>query len=167
MSFNVGYNSHGFRDGGERPELALSGTFFDSGYFPSIGYDSGIELTDPRRRREEHRGPVTDLPERGNPLGSRTNLFTADSDWITYNTVVSTSDHDSEGKPQIALAPGYLQRDWHQNGRHYFAYSMGDTKILDFFAYVSARYAIKRDVYQGVNGPSTSKFTTTPTIPTT
>ncbi len=153
MNFSVGYNSRGFRDGGERPELAYSGTFFDVGYFPTIGYDPGFELTDPRRRREQHLGPVTDLPQRGDPLGSRTNLFTKDSDWITYNTVVSTSDHDSEGKPQIALAPGYLQRDWHQNGRHYFAYSMGDVKTLDFFAYVSARYDVKRDVFQGVNGP--------------
>ncbi len=153
MNFNVGYDSHGFRDGGERPELAYSGTFFDSGYFPTIGYDAGFELTDPRRRREEHLGLVTDLPQRGDPLGSRTNLFTKDSDWISYNTVVSTSDHDSEGKPQIAIAPGYLQRDWHKDGRHYFAYSMGDVKILDFFAYVSARYDVKRDVYQGVDGP--------------
>jgi ABC-2 type transport system permease protein len=153
MNFNVGYTSRGFRDGGERPELAYSGTFFDSGYFPTIGYDTNFELSDPRRRREQHLGPVQDLPQRGDPLGSRTNLFTKDSDWITYNTVVSTSDHDSEGKPQVAIAPGYLQRDWHQNGRHYFAYSMGDVKILDFFAYVSARFDVKRDVYQGVNGP--------------
>jgi ABC-2 type transport system permease protein len=153
MNFNVGYTSRGFRDGGERPELAYSGTFFDSGYFPTIGYDTNFELSDPRRRREQHLGPVQDLPQRGDPLGSRTNLFTKDSDWISYNTVVSTSDRDSEGKPQVAIAPGYLQRDWHQNGRHYFAYSMGDVKILDFFAYVSARYDVKRDVYQGVNGP--------------
>jgi len=153
MNFNVGYTSRGFRDGGERPELAYSGTFFDSGYFPTIGYDNNFELSDPRRRREEHLGPVQDLPQRGDPLGSRTNLFTKDSDWITYSTVVSTSDHDSEGKPQVAIAPGYLQRDWHQNGRHYFAYSMGDVKILDFFAYVSGRFDVKREVYQGVNGP--------------
>jgi ABC-2 type transport system permease protein len=153
MNFNVGYTSRGFRDGGERPELAYSGTFFDSNYFPTIGYDTGFELSDPRRRREEHLGPVTDLPQRGDPVGSRTNLFTKDSDWVSYNTVVSTSDHDSEGKPQIAIAPGYLQRDWHQNGRHYFAYSMGDVKILDFYAYVSARYDVRRDVYQGINGP--------------
>ncbi len=153
MNFNVGYTTRGFRDGGERPELAYSGTFFDRGYFPAIGYDPNFELSDPRRRREEHLGPVQDLPQRGDPLGSRTNLFSKDSDWITYSTVVSTSDHDSGGKPQVAIAPGYLQRDWHQNGRHYFAYSMGDVKIQNFYAYVSARYDVKRDVYQGVNGP--------------
>jgi ABC-2 type transport system permease protein len=153
MTFNVGYTSRGFRDGHERPELAYSGTFFDVGYFPFLGYDNNFQLDDPRRRRDEKLGPVEDLPQRGDPLGSRTNLFTKDSDWITYHTTVSTSDHDSEGKPQIAIAPGYLQKDWHANGRHYFEYSMGDVKMLDFFSYVSARYLEKKDVYQGVNGP--------------
>jgi hypothetical protein len=153
MDFTVRYATHGFRDGNERPEIAYSGTFFDSGYFPQLGYNSGQELEDPRRRREQKLGPPDDLPERGDPLGSRTNLFVGDADWITFNTTVSTSDRDSEGKPQIAIAPGYLQRDWHENGRHYFTYSMGDTKIQNFFAFISARYNVKREVYQGVGGP--------------
>jgi ABC-2 type transport system permease protein len=145
LTFTVGYQTHGFRDGNERPELAYNGMFFDSSYFPYIGYNSGIELDDPRRRREEKLGPLTDLPPRGDPWGSVTNLFTTDSDWISYHTVVSTPDD------QIAFAPGYLQRDWHQNGRHYYAYDMGDVKILDFYAYVSGRYDVKRESYKGVN----------------
>jgi ABC-2 type transport system permease protein len=145
MTFKVGYQTHGFRDGNERPELAYNGMFFDSDYFPYIGYNSGIELDDPRRRREEKLGPLTDLPPRGDPWGSVTNLFTPDSDWISYHTVVSTPDD------QIAFAPGYLQRDWHQNGRHYYAYDMGEVKILDFYAYVSGRYDVKRENYKGVN----------------
>ena len=156
MTFNVGYTSQGFKDGSERPEFAYSGTFFDAGYFPFIGYDDGVELSDPRRRRDEHLAPLTDLPQRGDPIGSRTSLFTPDSDWISYRTVVSTPDD------QIALAPGYLQRDWHQNGRHYFDYNMGDVKILDFFAYVSGRYNVKRAVYQGVNGPINIEVYATP-----
>jgi ABC-2 type transport system permease protein len=145
LTFHVGYQTHGFRDGNERPELAYNGMFFDSGYFPYVGYNSGIELDDPRRRREEKLGPLSDLPPRGDPWGSVTNLFTPDSDWISYHTVVSTPDD------QIAFAPGYLQRDWHQNGRHYYAYDMGEVKILDFYAYVSGRYDVKRENYKGVN----------------
>jgi ABC-2 type transport system permease protein len=145
LTFQVGYQTHGFRDGNERPELAYNGMFFDSSYFPYIGYNSGIELDDPRRRREEKLAPLTDLPPRGDPWGSVTNLFTTDSDWISYRTVVSTPDD------QIAFAPGYLQRDWHQNGRHYYAYDMGEVKILDFYAYVSGRYEVKRESYKGVN----------------
>jgi ABC-2 type transport system permease protein len=145
LNFAVGFQSHGFKDGKEKPELAYNGMFFDSSYFPSIGYNAGAELDDPRRRIEEHLGPVTDLPARGDAVGGRTSLFTPDADWVTYRTVVSTSDD------QIAVAPGYLQRDWHQNGRHYFAYDMGKVKILDFFAYVSGRYQVKKVDYKGVS----------------
>jgi ABC-2 type transport system permease protein len=146
LNFSLGYATHGFTDGNERPQFAYSGTFFDSGYFPQIGYSSDGELTDPRRRRDEHLGLVADLPARGDPVGSTTNLFTPQSDWITFHTVVSTSDD------QIALAPGYPVREWHQNGRHYYEYSMGDVKVLDFAAYVSGRYSVKREVYPGAEG---------------
>ena len=159
LNFNVGRTPHGFMDGNERPELAYSGTFFDVGYFPAIGYDARFELTDPRRRREHHLGPVSELPHRGDPLGSRTNLFTQDADWISFRTVVSTADD------QIALAPGYLQRDWHSNGRHYYEYDMGDVKIEDFFAYVSARYRLKQEVYQGVSGPVNIEVYSAPAHP--
>ena len=153
MTFNVGYTSRGFKDGNERPELAYSGTFFDSDYFPTIGYNNNVELDDPRRRREEHLPEQELLPHRGDPVGTVTNLFTPNSDWISYRTTVSTSDSDSEGKPQIAISPGYLTRDWHENGRHYFTYDMGDVKTLDFYAYISARYDVKREMYQGVDNP--------------
>jgi ABC-2 type transport system permease protein len=145
MTFKVGYQSHGFRDGGERPELAYSGMFFDSGYFPTIGYSNDVEIDGPRRRREEKLPLLEDLPPRGDPGGSVTNLFTPTSDWISYRTTVSTPDD------QIALAPGYLQRDWHQNGRHYFSYDMGDVKILDFFSYISGRYTVKKENYKGTS----------------
>ena len=65
-----------------------------------------------------------ELPHRGDPgrqpyqsLHPRLGLD------LPIHTVVSTSDD------QIALAPGYLQKDWHQNGRHYYEYNMGDVKI--------------------------------------
>jgi ABC-2 type transport system permease protein len=147
LTFHVGYESRGFRDGNERPELAYSGTFFDSSYFPTIGYDSGIELDDPRRRREHGLPEQELLPKRGDPAGAVTNLFTPQSDWISFRTTVSTADD------QIALSPGYLTRDWHANGRHYFTYDMGDVKTLDFTAYVSARYNVKRVMYQGAANP--------------
>ncbi len=162
MTFRVAHATHGFKDGHERPEFAYSGTFFDSGYFPTIGYDNGVELDDPRRRREEHIPELELLPHRGDPLGSVTNLFTTHSDWISFRTTVSTSDSDSEGKPQIAIAPGYLTRDWHQNGRHYFTYDMGQVTTLDFYAYLSGRYDVKRVIYQGVENPISIEVYHTP-----
>jgi hypothetical protein len=165
MTFDVGYTSRGFRDGNERPELAYSGTFFDADYFPTIGYDNSVEIDDPRRRREEHLPEQEVLPQRGDAVGTVTNIFTPHSDWITYRTTVSTSDSDSEGKPQIALSPGYLTREWHANGRHYFTYDMGDVRTLDFYAFVSARYDVKREMYQGMTNPISIEVYHIPTHP--
>jgi ABC-2 type transport system permease protein len=144
MDFKVSHTSRGFRDGHERPELAYNGTFFDRGYFPSIGYDSNLELGDPVRRREEHLPPLEELAPPGDPYYSNVNLFTTDSEWVTFHSIVSTSPD------QIAIAPGYLQREWTENNRRYFEYTMGDTRINNFFSFLSARYNVKRDESNGV-----------------
>ena len=143
LTFAVSHISKGFRDGKERAEFAYNGSFFGQEFFPNIGYEPTIEIDDPRRRREEHLGALQEMPERGDPRASRINLFRMNSDWITYHTVVSTSDD------QIAIAPGYLVRSWQKGGRRYYEYSMGSTHILDFFAYMSARYAVRKGTVCG------------------
>ena len=145
LNFNVGWTSHGFRDGNEKPELAYNGTFFDSSYFPGLGYSTAGELDDPRRRREEHLPTLEELAPRGDPAQSLYNIFYKDSDWIKYHTVVSTTGD------QIAIAPGYLKRQWQENGRNFYEYDMGSTSILDFHAYLSGRYNVRREQYKGVN----------------
>jgi hypothetical protein len=147
MSFDIEHRSKGFLDGNELAQFAYNGTFFDGEFFPYIGYSSGAEIDDPRRRREEKLGPLEDMAPRGDPVQSRLNLFTPNSDWITFHAIVSTS------ADQIAIAPGYLQRDWRKDGRHYYEYSMGGTHVLDFYSFLSGRYEVRREVYQGVNGP--------------
>jgi len=147
LTCNVGHQTRGFRDGNELPELAYNGTFFDSDYFPYIGYNNGIELDDPRRRREEHLPALEEMAHRGDPAHSLNNVFfRGESDWITYHTIVSTSPN------QIAIAPGYLQREWQDNGRRFFEYSMGSTHILNFFSYISANYQTRKETYHGPNG---------------
>jgi ABC-2 type transport system permease protein len=147
LTCNVGHQTRGFRDNNELPEFAYNGTFFDSDYFPYIGYNQGNELDDPRRRREEKLPPLEEMAHRGNPEHSLNNVFfRGESDWITYRTTVSTS------ADQMAVAPGYLQREWKENGRNYYEYSMGSTHILDFFAYLSARYQVRREMYHGPYG---------------
>src|SRR5262249_35685775 len=142
LDFNVGHDSKGFRDGGEKAEFAYNGTFFDRDYFPVIGYNRQIELSDDDERRDEGLGPVADLPSPEDPKARNTNLFSADSDWINFKCVVSTSPD------QIAIAPGYLQRAWAENGRRYFAYDMGETKIANFYSFISGRYEVKRDKWR-------------------
>jgi ABC-2 type transport system permease protein len=147
LTCNVGHQTRGFRDGNELPEFAYNGTFFDASYVPYIGYNNGMELADPRRRREEHLPLLVEMAHRGDPAHSVNNVFfQGESDWITYHTVVSTSSD------QIAIAPGYLQREWQADGRHYYEYSMGSTHIMDFFAYISGHYQSRKEIYHGPNG---------------
>jgi ABC-2 type transport system permease protein len=147
LTFSVSHTSKGFRDGNELAQFAYNGTFFDAEFFPIIGYVAQGEIDDPRRRREEHLGALQGMAPRGDPVHSRINLFTADSDWITYHTVVSTS------ADQIAISPGNLIRSWEKEGRRYFEYGTGSTHILNFLAYLSARYTVRKEVYSGPNGP--------------
>jgi ABC-2 type transport system permease protein len=147
LTFAVSHITKGFTDGNELAELAYNGTFFDSDFFPGIGYQPTMEIDDPRRRREQHLGALENLPARGDPVHSRNNLFTTNSDWITYHTIVSTSDD------QIAIAPGYLVRSWQEGGRRFFEYGMGSTHILDFYAYLSGRYTVRKEIYAATNGP--------------
>ena len=64
----------------------------------------------------------------------------------------STSRRRCSTEPdQIAIAPGYLQREWTEDGRRYFHYKM-DAPILNFFAFLSARYAVKKDAWAGPSG---------------
>jgi ABC-2 type transport system permease protein len=146
LTSDVGHQSRGFRDGNELPELAYNGTFFDSDYFPYIGYNRNVEVDDPRRRREEQLPSLEEMAHRGNAAHSLNNIFPIESDWITYHTVVSTSSD------QIVLAPGYLQRQWQAGGRNFFEYSMGSTHVLDFVAYISARYQVRKERYQTPQG---------------
>ena len=53
---------------------------------------------------------------------------------------------------QIAVAPGYLEREWRENGRRYFEYAM-DTPIWPFVSFSSARYAVARDRWKATLHP--------------
>ncbi len=121
-----------------------NGTFINSGIFPSLGYSSGGELKDDETRKKY------DLPEnklRPHPSDTTAlanTYISKDADWIDFEATVSTSED------QIAIAPGYLQKEWVKDGRKYFHYKM-DSKILNFYAFNSARYEVKKDVWNDVN----------------
>jgi aminopeptidase N len=75
---------------------------------------------------------------------ARANTYIAhDADWIDFRTTVCTAPD------QVALAPGYLQKEYSRDGRHCFDYAM-DRPMQKFFAYLSARWQVKKDNYQGI-----------------
>ena len=81
---------------------------------------------------------------RGDPRATHRNLFIADSEWVTFHATVSTAPD------QIAVAPGYLKREWIEGGRRKFEYEMGDTRINNFFSFISGRFAVRRDQWKDV-----------------
>ncbi len=145
MDFRASANTKGFKDGGERAELAYNGTFFDRDYFPTLGYNRAIEIDEPVRRKEEKLGAYEEMAPRGDPYYSNVNLFTPDSEWVTFRCVVSTSPD------QVAIAPGYLQREWTENGRRYFQYDMRDARINNFYSFISGRFDVRHDRWNNVN----------------
>jgi ABC-type transport system involved in multi-copper enzyme maturation permease subunit len=143
LTFDVGYGHRGFRVREQMNGLAANGTFINSELVPAIGYQEARELEDDNDRRKHGLQPKERMRDRDDPEGLKRNYITADSDWVTFEATVSTSPD------QLALAPGYLQREWTENGRRHFHYRM-DAPILNFYSFLSARWAVKRDAWRDV-----------------
>ena len=121
-----------------------NGTFINSGIFPTLGYSAGGELRDNKTRKKFGLGEndLKSHPSDSTALGDT--YISKDSDWINFEATVSTSED------QIAIAPGYLQREWVKEGRKYFHYKM-DSKILNFYAFNSGRYEVKKEMWKGIS----------------
>lgn len=144
MKFETGYAARGFVNGAANNNIVANGTFFNSvSYFPHLGYESGIELLDRNKRRKYGLGEPRRQAPPTDQRALQDNGLNNESDWISLDTTVSTSPD------QIALAPGYLQREWIQDGRRYFHYKT-TSPILGFWSYLSARYAVKKDRWRDV-----------------
>jgi ABC-2 type transport system permease protein len=144
LDFTVDVRRPGFRNNGESDTINLNGTFFNNhAFFPLIGYQPDQELTDRNERRKRGLGEPERMAKLEDQAARANTMFGADADWINFETVVSTSGN------QIALAPGYLQKSWKENGRNYYQYKM-DQKMMPFFAYLSADWQVKKGDWHGI-----------------
>ncbi|OOG59549.1 M1 family aminopeptidase [Rhodanobacter sp. C03] len=145
FDFDLEYAPKGFTNSPEGSFLAYNGTFFNSGVLPQFGYQTEAQITDRNdRRKYDLKGEVPRMPKLGDEKARANTYLSNDADWISFDTTVSTA------ADQIAVAPGYLQKEWTANGRHYFHYVM-DQPMLPFFSYLSARYAVKHEMWKGVD----------------
>lgn len=144
FDFVLQYLSRGFRNSPNDTLVVENGTFINNTAFPHFGYNEQQQLIDRNDRRKYGLGPVPRMPKIDDQQARKDNLICCDSDWVNFETTVSTE------ADQIALAPGYLVREWSENGRHYFHYKM-DKPILGFFSFQSARYQVKRDRWKDVS----------------
>lgn len=145
FEFDLEVRNPGFVNHDPDRKIVANGTFFTTGdYFPAIGYDEGVQLTDPALRRKHGLPQAPRMAALDDEEARSDNYIAANSDWVQFETTVSTRED------QIAIAPGYLQREWTEDGRRYFHYKM-DAPVLGFFSYSSADYVVARDRWKDVD----------------
>ena len=151
VEFNLTWDHHGFENTnvnntrGSYNRVVANGTFVNNTeIMPTIGYNSGLELNDPNKRREQELAPIVRLPKIDDPQWiNRSQL--GFSQRTAFRTRFSTS------ADQIAIAPGYLVGEVEEaNGRRTYTYEMDDP-IWPFFSFSSARYAVARDKWNDVD----------------
>ncbi|HET8941796.1 MAG TPA: ABC transporter permease subunit [Rudaea sp.] len=143
FDFVLQTRSRGFRNSPDDTHIVDNGTFINNMAFPHFGYSENGQLSDRNDRRKYGLPQLPRMPKIDDFAARQFNLLGRDADWVNFETTISTVPD------QIALAPGYLVKQWTQNGRRYFHYKM-DKPILDFFSFQSARYAVKRDSWNGI-----------------
>lgn len=146
LSFNVDQITKGFQHeftGLSTP--VYNGSFVNNQEFlPGIGYNEGLELGDNNQRKKHGLAyrptskPITDTP------AYQHNVITNDADFISFEATLSTVPD------QIAIAPGYLQKEWTENGRRHFHYKM-DGPILNFYSFLSARYTVRKEMWHNIS----------------
>ncbi len=144
LDFALQYDNPGFENSAPNTDIVENGSFITDSYLPYIGYSPNIELTDDSTRHKHGLDKPRRLPKLEDVAARRYNSGSFDADWINFEATLSTSPD------QIAIAPGYLQKEWTENGRRYFHYKM-DAPILNLYSIQSARYAVRRDKWQNVN----------------
>jgi hypothetical protein len=144
LSFDFFFSRRGFSNSGVQNQVVENGSFVSSGaVLPSFGYNPSGELSTDKVRKKHGFLPKERMRDLDDPEGVLNTYISDDADFVDFEVVVSTSPD------QIAISPGYLQREWEENGRRYFHYEM-DAPILNFFSFLSARYEVQRDSWNDV-----------------
>ncbi len=135
LSYRVSAAQRGVRTSGFDLSVVENGSFLTHGRaFPSLGYRRSYELSDPAERRRHGLPPREEAAAAGEDAGDR----------AAIETTVSTS------ADQVAVGPGELLGSWTRGGRRYFRYATAGP-VSRQFAFVSARYAVRRVVHRGVS----------------
>jgi hypothetical protein len=144
LDFLTTVENPGFTNSGAANTVNLNGTFFNNReFFPQFGYASDAELRDRNERRKRGLGEPERMPKLEDEAARAYHALGSEADWINFETTISTSSD------QIAMAPGYLQKTWEDQGRRYFQYKM-DRPMMPFFAFLSARWEVKKGDWKGL-----------------
>ena len=147
IKMDISKINKGFENEVSFTQLTQNGTFFNNrDIMPAFGYDKDFEISDKNKRiklKLPKRLRMAKLNE--NDLKTRANTYISnDADWVEVNTTISTAPD------QIAIAPGSLLKSWEANGKKYFNYKL-DQKSLDFYSFISAKYEVAREKWNGID----------------
>lgn len=146
MKVSGGWRQRGIPNEVEFTGLVQNGSFLNNmDLLPTIGYSAGGELHD-RADRRKHKLPPNDrMPKlTDDPSKRMENYLQAHSDWVNVRTTIGTA------LDQIAIAPGSLRKEWVADGKRWFEYAL-DHPSLNFYSFLSARYAVARDKWKDVD----------------
>ncbi len=145
LSFQTERAQKGFVNG--RPWLRVvdNGTFIDdSEIAPALGMDRNGLLQDRTKRRKYGLPAELRMAPLGDPAMRAYNYLRHDSDWVDADITVTT-DAD-----QTPIAPGARVSETVKGGRR-TARFVSDAPIMHGFSLQSARYAVRRETYKGVD----------------
>jgi ABC-2 type transport system permease protein len=143
FDFELLYAPRGFRNDAGPTQLVYNGSFFNNSLLPAFGYNANRQLVNRNDRRKQSLPELPRMPSIDDEAARANTYLSDDADWLDFETIVSTSTD------QIALAPGYLQREWTEGDRRYFHYTM-DVPMLPFAAWLSARWDVRRGEWKGL-----------------
>jgi aminopeptidase N len=146
LSFETERVQRGFRNSGNGwTQVYDNGTFLnDRQIAPNLGMDRSGLLQDRVKRRKYGLPPELRPARLEDESARRFNMLGKDSDWVNSDITVSTV------ADQTPMAPGYKLSDKVEGGRRTARFRT-EAPILRFFSIQSARYALKRETYKGVD----------------
>jgi ABC-2 type transport system permease protein len=145
LDFELAYPNPGFVNSNPNGDIVHNGTFISGSYVPFVGYFQDVQMVDDSARRKHGLGKSPGLAKLEDPAARESSYIAANADWVSFEGTVSTSPD------QIAIMPGYLQKEWVQDGRRYFHYKADAPIMSGIFSMNSARYASTRDHWHDVN----------------
>jgi ABC-2 type transport system permease protein len=144
LEYVIDYFQKGWFSNDPKSDVVYNGTFINNSLLPTIGYNEGFELGENEARAKFNLKSKPRMANINDSVARENTYISSDADWINFECIVSTVPD------QIAVAPGYLIKEYTKDNRRYFHYKM-DCPILNFYSFLSARYEVKKDKYQDIN----------------
>ncbi|MFZ5668426.1 MAG: M1 family aminopeptidase [Pseudomonadota bacterium] len=145
ITFTTERSQKGFRNSDNETRVVDNGTFLNNAEIaPALGMERQGLLRDRAKRRKYGLVPVDlRMPPLGDGASRQFHYLRHDADFVAADITVSTE------ADQTPIAPGYKVSDTVRGGRR-IARFVTEAPVLPFFSIQSARYAVSRETYKGV-----------------